>query len=463
MIELFIPVIALILAPIFRVRGHWITFVAYVATSAIVFFRIVSGEAYYLKIAKLPDPIGYIYLFGDSVSHIFGFTIALVSALVALYSHPYMSHRFEEMGLSSKEFGRYWVLYNSYTYSMLLLVYSGNLLLLYTFLEISLVTSFLLIHYYGYGNRRWVSMLYFVWTHVAGVLALLGFILIGFENNTLLIPLLKSIPTLAWLLVFLGMIVKLPGLGFHIWLPYAHAEAPTPVSALLSPLTVGLAGYILLRLYEIDPSFILSHRTAIFIYGFLTSFVAGLLVFRQKDLKRLLAYSTVSQMGYILMAICLGTYGLFGVIVQYVSHAFGKAILFMSAGSIIAVYGLRNLDDMGGLHEQIPQIANASLIGFMNLSGVLTVGLLGEFFILRGVLEVFGLGRMAILVVLVFILSGLYSFYTMKNVFYGKPKGYEVKRVPKCLTVPLYVIGVLSIALLFYADPIVKAMMGVVR
>jgi len=461
-IELLIPITALIVSPLLKRRGDVVSALAFLITSVIIFFRLVKMEVFYAKIAEFPSPIGVFYVYGDSISHVFGFTIAFVSAFVALYSTPYMKHRFEEMGLSLNEFGKYWLLYNAYAYSMLLLVYSGNLLMLYIFLEISLVTSFLLIYYYGYGNRQWVAMLYFVWTHIAGVLALIGFILIGLSNNTLLMPMIKAIPFVAWILVFLGMLVKLPGLGFHIWLPYAHAEAPTPVSALLSPLTVGLAGYVSLRLYEIDPSFIDNYRNLIFAYGFLTSFVAGLLVFKQNDFKRLLAYSTVSQMGYMIMAICLGSYGVLGLIIQYVSHAFGKAILFMSAGSIIALYGLRRLDYMSGFHEQIPQIANASLIGFMNLSGIITIGMIGEFFILRGAFETFQkIGWEIMAVVLVFVVSGLYSFYTMKNVFYGKPKDYPVKKPSLLLVTPLYAIGIVSIALLFCGEFVIRALMEV--
>ncbi|WP_245526130.1 complex I subunit 5 family protein [Archaeoglobus profundus] len=458
LIEVAIPLVALIIAPLI-VRGHLITSLAYVLSCILIALKLTSRG--YIHLLSFPSPVGDFYLFSDGISNIFGFTIALISSMVALYSYPYMKHRFEEMGLGEGEFRKYWFLYNLYAYSMLLLVYSANLLLLYVFLEISLVSSFLLIYYYGYGNRRWVALLYFVWTHVAGVLTLIGFIIVGLKNQTLLMPYIKVIPMVAWILIFLGMVIKLPGLGFHIWLPYAHAEAPTPVSALLSPLTVGLAGYILLRIYEIDPSFVIKFRDQIFLYGFLTSFVAGLIVFKQRDFKRLLAYSTVSQMGYMLMALCLGTYGMFGLVIQYVSHAFGKSILFMSAGALIMAYHLRDIEKMGGLHEQVPEIANASLLGFMNLSGIVTIGLLGEFFILRGVVEFYGIGRVAMMVIVAFIISGLYSFYTMKRIYYGKPKDYPSKRIALSVKIPLYVIGLISIITLFTAKYIVDALMEV--
>ena len=453
---IFIPALAVIIAPLLKGKlPAYLSALAFLASFASILYDLIVNASYYIPLFYALEPVGKIYLFGDVVSHAFGFTISLVSAMVALYSYPYMKHRFEEMGLSEdSEFRKYWFLYNLYAGSMLWLVYAGNLILLYVFLEISLVTSFLLIYYYGYGNRVWVALLYFVWTHIAGVLALLGILVIGFENQTMALDTISSVSMLAWILIFVGMIVKLPGLGPHVWLPWAHAEAPTPVSALLSPLTVGLAAYILLRIYFLDPSFILTYRWEIFFYGVLTSVVAGFAVFRQSDHKRLLAFSTVSQMGYILIAFTLGKAGVVGVIIQYISHAFGKSILFMSAGAIIALYhGLRDLGKMSGLHEQIPTIANAALMGFMNLSGILAIGMIGEFFILKGLVDTFGLDLGAILaVVFVFILSGLYSFYTMKRIYYGRVMSYERARVSRLLDTPLYIIACISI--LFILPPL---------
>ncbi len=457
MIEvIFVPIIAILIAPLLRGKyAAYLSAIAFLIPFAYLLYDLALNKQFSVPILNASEPIGKIYLLGDTISHAFGFTIALVSAMVALYSYPYMEHRFKEMNLDvNKEFRKYWVLYNLYAASMLWLVYAGNLILLYIFLEISLVASFLLIYYYGYGNRVWVSLLYFVWTHIAGVLTLIGFLLIGFENKTLALDSIATVGMLAWTFIFFGMIVKLPGLGPHVWLPWAHAEAPTPVSALLSPLTVGLAAYILLRIYLIDPSFIQTYRWEIFLYGVLTSVVAGFEVFKQKDHKRLLAYSTVSQMGYILIAFALGTAGIIGVVIQYISHAFGKSILFMTAGAIIANYhGLRDLDKMRGMHEQIPTIANAALLGFMNLSGILAIGMIGEFFILKGLFDTFKFNLSAILLVIfVFILSGLYSFYTMKRIYYGKPMDYEKVKISRFLDVPLYIIAAISI--LFILPPL---------
>ena len=447
---LLIPLIVTFIAPFFGRRSVALSFLAYITSFLIILYALLANQKLELHLIDVIKPIGEFYLFADSISNAFGATICLVSAIVALYSLPYMTHRFKELNKGDDEFKKYIFLYNLYATSMLWLVYCGNLILLYIFLELSLLTSFLLIYMYGYGNRQWVALLYFVWTHIAGALALIGFLIIAFENSTATFKGISNISFLAWLLIFLGMIIKLPGLGLHIWLPWAHAEAPTPVSALLSPLTVGLAGYILIRLYLVSPWFINEFRDLILTYGIITSLYTGLAVFRQTDYKKLLAYSTISQMGYMLMGICLGTFGLIGAIIQYISHAFGKSILFMTAGSIIILYHLRDIEKMGGLHEYIPTISNAALIGFMNLSGILTIGLFSEIFILKGLVDIYGFNiYLIIAIIFVFIISGWYSFYTQKRIFYGSPKVTRKANISRLLDVPLYFICMISIAFLF--------------
>jgi NADH-quinone oxidoreductase subunit M len=465
--SLLLPLIVALITPFLKPKkAVHILALSFLVPFISAMISLSSFSTQEIPILKLSPPVGEFYVLIDPVSNAFGLTVCIVSAMVVYYSLPYMLHRFEEMGLSESEFRKYIILFGLYAVSMLWLVYSGNFIMLYIFLEISLITSFLLIYLYGYGNRRWVATLYFIWTNVAGVLTLIGFIITAMDNSTLAIKGISTISMTAWLLIFVGMLIKLPGLGPHIWLPWAHAEAPTPVSALLSPLTVGLAGYILLRVYLIDPSFIVAYRNPIMVYAIVSSIYAGFAVFNQTDFKRLLAYSTVSQMGYMLIGLCLGTYGLIGVVIQYMSHAFGKSILFMSAGGVIALYhGLRDLNRMGGLHEYIPSISNASLIGFMNLGGILAIGMFGEFFILRGIVDTYGdlvsYSPLIIAVIFVFILSGWYSFYTLRKVFYGTPKGMEKPKVSRYLDLPLYIIGVISI--LFIFPPLITVLLNGIK
>jgi len=274
---LIIPLVAVFVAPLLKPReASHLTALAFLLPFFSILYCIFGGCPREILLMRFSPPIGDIYLNQDFIAHAFGLTICLVSAMVALFALPYMEHRFEEMELDKNvEFRRYIFIYNLYAASMLWLVYSGNLALLYVFMELMLISAFLLIYKYGYGNRRWVGLLYLVWCAIAGVLTLAGFVIMAFNNNTLALNAImaggKGVGMVAWAFIFGGMIIELPVVGPHIWLPWAHAEAPTPVSALLSPLTVGLAGYVLLRIALIDYSFIEAYRMPILGYAIFSS------------------------------------------------------------------------------------------------------------------------------------------------------------------------------------------------
>lgn len=417
-----------------------------------ILHRLLSGISEEAHIMVFSAPVGEIYIFSDAVSNAFGLAICAVSAMAAFFSLPYMQSRLEEMKLDmDREFRKYIFLYCLFATSLLWLVYSGNLVFVYTFLEISVISAFLLIFFYGYDKRRWVSILYFVWMLIPGVLAMLSFLLIGTTNDTLALNGLKEVGMLAWAILFIGMIVKLPVIGPHSWLPWVYEQSPTPPLGLLI-LADGLVGYILLRIYLVDPVFIEVYRVPILAYALFSGIYAGFSVFRQTNYKRLLGYSSISQMNYMLVALCLGSYGLMGLVIQFLSHSFGKSILLMTAGGIIALYGIKDLGDMGGLHDYMPEISNAAVIGWMNLGGILTIGMLGEFFILRGVVDTFGLNIGVIIpAIFLFLLSVWYGFYMIRRIFYGRPRSSvrETKHVSGYLYIPLFIIGLLSVIFLF--------------
>ncbi len=393
--------------------------------------------------------VGTLVLFVDGLSGPVVLGVSIVTAIVAVYSLKYMAHRIEEMkerGESPPGIGVYYLLYAGFAASMLGMAYSGNLLLFFVFLELSLITSFLLIAYYGYGDRRRISLLYFVWTHIAGALLLAGALLYGinaggFDAVTVSqgriaytsIPLQPVGAGLAaGLLVLVGLLVKMAVVGVHMWLPYAHAEAPTPVSALLSPNLVGLGAYGIVRFaLPFFPDLMISLSSALLALGLLTIVYGGLVALKQADLKRFLAYSSVSQMGYLLVGIAtLNPYGIAGALFFYLSHAIGKAVLFMTAGVFITeLEGLRSIRDMGGLARAYPALAAASLIGFMHLAGIPpSFGFWGELLIVLGLVDSLGyspaakLAALAIILIIAFTVTAAYSFITMRRVFFGRPK-----------------------------------------
>ncbi|MDP7975190.1 MAG: complex I subunit 5 family protein [Thermoprotei archaeon] len=357
--------------------------------------------------------------------------ISIVSSAVSMYSVPYMRTRFEDLGTDG--WGTYFALYVLFFSAMFGMVESNNFILFYVFLELALVPSFLLILFYGYGNRGRISMMYFIWTHVGALTFLLGALIYGSVLGTFnfypvpsVAPLAALAPLVAALLL-VGLLIKMAAFGVHVWLPYAHAEAPTPISALLSPNLIGIAGYALVRMpLALFRPLLLSAQWILLAVALLTVFYGGLLVFRQTDLKRLLAYSSIAQMGYILLGIAsFSPLGIAGAMLQYFAHAIGKSVLFSSAGVMITENeGLRDVRKMGGVAKSMPYTASLSLWGFMNISGLPpSVGFFSKLFILLGIASLAAQGPAGLFVfVLVLISLGLtpaYSFFAMKKVFFG--------------------------------------------
>src|SRR5215218_4350666 len=306
---------------------------------------LTSGSAY--QEIYSGGQLGHFGLKIDGLSIPFALTIYILSTVVALYSKPYMvrkilrDHENIKTGINSKldftegedykigendngnvstvvlsehqksylngQMGIYFALYLAFSMGMLGTVLATNLIEFYVFFELMLVPSFFLIAFYGYGARRRIALMFFFWTHVGAVVLLLGLLAMGFfaggfdfdtiRANASNIP-AQWLPLIVFALV-IGLGVKLAAFMLHIWLPYAHAEAPTPVSALLSPAMIGIGAYGLLRLWmELLAGTGSYEQYSLYInmWGLATMIYGGAMALMQDDIKRVLAYSSISQM-----------------------------------------------------------------------------------------------------------------------------------------------------------------------
>ncbi|WP_342765424.1 proton-conducting transporter transmembrane domain-containing protein [Vulcanisaeta sp. JCM 14467] len=271
-------------------------------------YLLSLGEVYLVPLGSLPRPIGMVYLISDGLSNAFGLAIALVGIALEIASYPYMKHRFHVLELP-EQFDVYYLLFTLCAASMELLIYAYNLLLMYIALEVSLITPVILIYYYGYDTqgktRRWIALLYFVYGMLASTLFLIGAVMVALENNTMDLATIRSISLIAWALMFIGLLIKLPSFGPHVWIPWVHGSHPTPVAALISGL-VGLMAYVLARLYIISPYFINEFRLPILVYAIIGGIIISLGVIRhQYHYKWLLAYSTAANSTYLLIGLAL--------------------------------------------------------------------------------------------------------------------------------------------------------------
>jgi NADH-quinone oxidoreductase subunit M len=381
----------------------WFSF-AVIAISTIMLFipalMLHGGKSVYVE-SYTWSQFGNFGLRLDGLSLPFALTIYILCTVLALYSKPYMVHRIEEearerfdkpgtggeyqRGAGEKTFGSdsgksgmlhmetleqrsilvqkehyvnsqtglYFALYLMFSMGMLGTVLATNLIEFYVFFELMLVPSFFLIAFYGYGARRRISLMFFFWTHVGAVVLLLGLLAMGFFAGGFDYSVVKAnasrIPaqwiTIIIFSIVIGLGVKLAAFGLHIWLPYAHAEAPTPISALLSPAMIGIGAYGLLRLWmDLLTGDYAQYSIYINMWGLATMIYGGAMALMQDDIKKVLAYSSISQMGYILFG--LGSesiLGITGATLMYITHGLGKGILFMMAGSIILQTGTRSM------------------------------------------------------------------------------------------------------------------------
>ena len=451
----------------------------------------------------------------DGLSLPFALIIYILCTVIALYSRPYMVHKVKEdlpghgnggVGHGSindpsvhgshalpseniesssqatvldtqqyvnNQVALYFALYLTFSMGMLGTVLATNLIQFYVFFELMLVPSFFLIAFYGYGARRRIALMFFFWTHVGAVVLLLGLLAMGFfaggfdfdtiRANASNIP-AQWLPLIVFALV-MGLGVKLAAFLLHIWLPYAHAEAPTPVSALLSPAMIGIGAYGLLRLWmELLTGTGSYEQYSLYIgmWGLATMIYGGAMALMQDDIKRVLAYSSISQMGYILFG--LGSESILGITggtMMYITHGLGKAILFMMAGSIILQTGTRSMSKLGGLAGKMPYTAVIAMIGALTIIGIPpTSGFMAEWILFNGVLQtataemdplrttMFALG------ILTTVLSSAYILWMYKRIFFGKiPEHLAHVRDPNWyITATMGVLAALTLIIGVYPD-----------
>jgi len=434
---------------------------------------ISDGSAYRETYSWAPQVGLNFTLLADGLSIWVLLTINILCLGITIYSMPYMEHRFHEWEHETNEkkgpsdFASYFALYLLYTVGMLGTVMSTNLIQFYVFYELMLIPSWLLINNYGYGDREKIGMIYFMWTTLGAVILLAGILAAysitgSFEISSL--TRLVGVSNAAWIMgaMLFAFFTKMAVFGLHTWLPFAHSEAPTPISALLSPAMIGIGAYAALRLVIIPMNPVFVNFSWVFtIWALVTMIYGGLMALTQDDIKRFLAYSSISQMGYIFLglasvnlAVTNGGLGGIGAIYQYVSHGFGKAILFCVAGILLSQTGTRSIKKMGGLAEKMPWTAVLALIGFLTIGGVPpTMGFMSKFFIFSGVFSNQLASPMqvwaAVVGIVMTVLTIAYAMWTIRRVFYGPLPEHlkQVKEAPMTMLLPLVMFAIFAIVL----------------
>ncbi len=381
--------------------------------------------------------------------------VTTIGMLVHLYSVGYMSHDGARW--------RFFAYLNLFMFSMLLLVLADNFLVVFAAWELVGLSSYSLIGFwYVRPAAALASKKAFIVNRVGDVGFALGLMALWVALGTLNIAdvnarigtLDQPFITVIALLLFCGAAGKSAQFPLHVWLPDAM-EGPTPVSALIHAATMVNAGvYLVAR-----TSVIFAHAPEAMVIvasiGIFTAILAASIAFTQNDIKRVLAYSTLSQLGYMFAALGVGAWT--AAIFHLMTHGFFKGLLFLGSGSVIhAVEDEQDMNKMGGLRKKIPITHATMLIGTLALSGIPPLAgffskdaILGESFT-SGYLWVFGIG------LVVAIMTAFYMFRLMGKTFYGSPSAYvrsiweHIHEGPSTMLLPLVLLAVPSVFIGMY-------------
>lgn len=342
----------------------------------------------------------------------------VVGALAVIFSVDYMK--------GEDQLSRYYALILLFIGAMVGLSLTGSMLLLFFFWEITAFCSYALISFYNDDPKAVAGgMKALIMTQLGGVGLFVGALAVhsavgSFQIADFLAGAASVDPAVLSLIAFgflFAAAAKSAQVPFHTWLPGAM-EAPTPISALIHAATMVNAGvYLLARFY---PAFeaVPGWTTAVVAVGVISAFMAALMALFATDLKRVLAYSTISQLGYMVYAVGVG--GIFASQFHLLSHAVFKALLFLAAGAVIHTVGTRDMREMGGLGKKMPLIRNTFVIGALALAGIPVLnGFWSKELILEAGLEG-GAMWAYVLMLLGAGLTALYTFRMVWMVFFGE-------------------------------------------
>ena len=341
---------------------------------------------------------------------------------------------------------------------------SLDLVIFYLFFEAGLIPMFLIIGIWGGPRKVYSAFKFFLFTLLGSVLMLVAIIAIYWISGTTDITKINQmgIPSeyqyLLWLAFFSSFAVKLPMWPVHTWLPDAHVEAPTAGSVVLAAILLKMGGYGFIR-FSVGMFPVASEYFTPLIFSLSTIAViyTSLIALMQKDMKKLIAYSSVAHMGYVTIGIfTFNKQGIEGSIVQMFSHGLISAALFLSVGVLYDRTHSRLIKTYGGIVNLMPKYSFLFMIfvlGTLGLPG--TSGFVGEFLVLVGVFKVNYL--VAILASIGVILAAAYILWLYKRVVFGKMENIQLKKIKDVNLSEAVILGVLSAAVLFfgfYPDPL---------
>jgi len=366
---------------------------------------------------------------------------AFVGLTTSIFSRPYMRHEVEKGRVTDRRLRLFHSMYQCFLFSMLLALSTNNLGVLWVAMEMATLTTVLLVSLYRTPEAIEAAWKYFILCGVGIAQALFGTVLIYFaaesklgadRDDTLLWTVLHSsaggaldpaVITLAFVFLLVGYGTKVGLVPLHNWLPDAHSEGPTPMSAVLSGLLLNVALYALVRVKMLVDASLQTHLAGYLMMGFgLLSFtVAGLFLHRQHDVKRMFSYSSIEHMGLITFGFGLGgPLATYGALLHMTVHSLTKSAIFVTVGHACQLAGTQRIDQIRGLIRTQPAIGWGLLLGVVSIAGFPPFGVfISEFLLLVATMKSWPWLTIPLLIGFGVAFAGL--FRHMQKMVFGEP------------------------------------------
>ena len=416
---------------------------------------------------------GRLQTYADGLSGLVVLLVSVVTLIIVGYSLTYMQHEVEEGRTTEQRLVLYYGLVMLFLAAMMWVCLTNNMIWLYLALEATTLATALLVCFYWNHEGLEASYKYLLLVVAGLMFALLGTVLVyaaaapyAEEGRSALlltelgrmIPLIpRSVSLLAIACFVVGFGTKAGLVPFHAWLPDAHSEAPAPISALLSGLVIKVGAYALARTVTI---FAPHYNVVIVFVAIMASasmLIGVLMALGQDDLKRLLAFHSVSQIGYVIEGLGFGTYlGIYGGLFHFVNHALFKALLFLSVGAVMyATGGLRRISQLKGLGRRMPVTAACFFVGAVSMGGLPPFnGFMSKLmlFVAGAELRLWWAVAIGMLVSILTLACMVHAGY---KIFWGEPTtelatNPGLKEVPVSLWLGMAVLAVLCVAIGVY-------------
>jgi len=451
------------------------------------YFKVLRLELFSITLGNMYVTFEFVM---DYLSAFFTLVLGIVGFAVSIYSISYIVHHYEH-----EDPRLYWIYFSILLASMYMVFNSSDVILMVFFWDVASILTAFLISYDRHNIRaRKAARKFLVMSIIGSALILLAFLTLAFEVGSLSFYDMKeflsknTIPKYPMMyliesVMFIGFGIKAALVPLHTWLPRAHPEAPSSISALLSGITVniGIYGFVRAFLLVLQPS--MFWAIVFILNGLITLLFGSTLALAQNDTKRLIAYSTMGHIGYVMVGlggsmyllsksiyefIILGSILLISSLLYLFSHSLFKTVLFLSAGNVISRIGTRNLMKMGGLAKGMPITFIASLLAVLSMIGI--PPFIG--FIAKSLMHISILASGTTLIadvaigILATIITASYGIKYLFFVFLSERRSAKISEsieAPSTMLIPLIILTAICIIIGIYPRPIVELLMSIVN